>query len=375
MKVALIGPFPPYRGGIAQFTGILGKTFEDLGHDVLRITYSRLYPRLLFPGTTQFDPESDDLPSPTPVAMDSCRPWSWLKARKSLLESEPDLVVAKWWHPFFAPALLGTLSRRLRDRTVLVCHNVLPHEGFPFSSVLFRALLSRSSGLVVHSEEDRRRVLSIAPGHPVTRLYHPIYEQYLRPGVDRRAARRRIGYRDDDVVILFFGLVRPYKGVPDLVEAHAALEGSPQLLIVGECYGGRQETQRLIRGSTARDRVRWIDRFVPADEVSLYFEAADLVVLPYRRATQSGVAQIALAFRKPLVLTRTGGLSELVDEGSTGFLAEPADPGDLARAMRDALALARSTDGIAERIAEFSKRFDWPRYARRLIETGRGGAR
>jgi glycosyltransferase involved in cell wall biosynthesis len=370
MRVALIGPFPPYRGGIAQFTGILADTMENLGHEVLRISFSRLYPAILFPGTSQFEPEPD---CPYPAArrvIDSCWPPSWRTARKLIEQSPPDLVVAKWWHPYFAPALTGVIPRRLCERGVLVCHNVLPHERFPFAVTLLRRLLRRVSGVVVHSEEDAARAREITPDVNVRKLHFPVYSQYDNPDITKDSARRQLGLRPDSTVALYFGLIRSYKGVPDAIEAIEGMRDSKiELLVVGESYSGGGELRERMRRSPIASRMHRVDRFVRSDEVALFFKAADMVVLPYRHATQSAVAPVALAFRKPLVMTRTGGLAELVDEGSTGFLAQPGNPTDLRRAIESCLELV-TDPGLEDRIAEFSRRFDWPSYVKALLETG-----
>ena len=367
MRVALIGPFPPYRGGIAQFTGILANTIEDLGNEVLRVSFSRLYPGILFPGTSQFDPEEDCPYPPSRRVVDSCWPPSWRRARKLIEASRPDLVIAKWWHPFFAPSLMRVIPRGLSSRAVLVCHNVLPHEGFPFAVTLFRRLLDRASNIVVHSEEDAARARAIMPDAVVRKLHFPVYSQYDNPNVTKASAREQLGLRPDSIVALYFGLIRPYKGVSDAIEAIEGIADSRlELLVVGESYSGGRELRERMERSPIAGRMRRVDRFVRSDEVAVFFEAADIVVLPYRHATQSAVAPVALAFCKPLVMTRTGGLAELVDEGSTGFLAEPCNPADLRKAIESCIELTEDP-ALEERIAEFSMRFDWPSYAKSLL--------
>ncbi|MBN1434100.1 glycosyltransferase family 4 protein [Candidatus Fermentibacterales bacterium] len=366
MKVALIGPFPPYRGGIAQFTGILSDTLESLGHDVIRISYSRLYPGILFPGTSQYEPDTGPSGSRAARMLDSCWPPSWLSVRKLLRSHLPDRIILKWWHPFFAPALSGALPPESSSRSVLVCHNVLPHDRFPGAAALFRRLAAKSSLVVVHSTEDMETARGVAPGAELLRLYHPAYEQYVRPDVSGQRERQSLGFAPDEKVILFFGMIRPYKGLSDLILAISGLPGNARLLMVGESYGMTDEIRGILHSSGMGARAVWVDRFVGADEVAGFFESADIVALPYRHATQSGVAQIALAFRKPLVLTRTGGLPELVEEGVTGFLARPGDPEDLRRAIEACLSIATHPD-TPERIAEFARRFDWEIYARSLL--------
>jgi glycosyltransferase involved in cell wall biosynthesis len=244
---------------------------------------------------------------------------------------------------------------------------VLPHEGFPLAKALTRRFLETCGLLIVHSRSDEEEAKMVSPRSRVVRLFHPVYDQYLSPGPDGPDAKEALGLDRSRRTILFFGLIRPYKGLEDLLEAAAMLPDGIDLLIAGECYSDRAAIEERIGRPDLSGRVRWIDSFVPDDRVGTIFRAADAVVLPYRSATQSGVAQIALAFCKPLVLTRTGGLPELVEEGRTGFLAEPGDPADIARASGAALDLAAEPE-TAGSIRLFAGRFGWDRYAGALLE-------
>jgi glycosyltransferase involved in cell wall biosynthesis len=362
MRLALVGPFPPYRGGIAQFTDMLSSSFERYGDTVERISYRRLYPSLIFPGRSQIDSKSP-CPRESLPLIDSVNPGRWAQARKVIRSLEPDGILAAWWHPFFAPALLGSLPAELS--TGIICHNVTPHESFPLSSFLTARLFRRMDLIAVHCMQDKNRALEIVMDNQILQLFHPLYDQYLDSTTTREESRELLGYSRQDRVVLFFGLIRPYKGLEDLVDAFRFMPDNVKLLIVGECYSDRRELYDRLDKLQPDDRFNWIEQFVPADQVSRYFLASDLVALPYRRATQSGVAQIALAFGKPLVLTDTGGLSEVVDEGSTGFLVPPEDPPALAEGILRGLELAREP-GLDERIAAKAGEFSWDEYVRRI---------
>lgn len=364
MKVALIGPFPPYRGGIAQFSDKLTCSFEKLNHQVMRISFQKLYPSILFPGRTQFDTGSRECPA----AEKLIHPWNpffWIRARKFIRQYSPDHIIVKWWHPFFALSLFASLPGNRDFPVSLICHNVLPHEKFPFSDLLVKALFSKADFIVVHSREDEEKARLIKYNANILRLYHPVYDQYLNSSTERSEARKMLGYTTVDTVILFFGLIRPYKGLEDLLKAFRELPENIKLLIVGECYEGDDQITELLSSPDVSDRSIWIDRFVEQEEVAGYFKASDLVVLPYRQATQSGVAQIALAFRKPLVLTRTGGLPELLEAGETGFLAEPSCPENLRDTILQCIELSKKP-GISETISKFAERFSWDRYIHEL---------
>ncbi len=362
MRLALIGPFPPYRGGIAQFTKLLSDAFESAGDSVERITYKRLYPSFLFPGKSQVDCDSPFSDDPTPL-IDSLLPVRWASTRKYLRSLDLDGILVQWWHPFFAPALRGSLPPEIS--CAAICHNVLPHESFPLARSLLRGFLKRMKLIVTHSRSDGEAALGVLGELNILKLYLPLYEQYTNGGKSRDFVRNELGYGSEDNVILFFGLVRPYKGLMDLLHAAKELPRTVKLLVVGECYSDRDALTREMSGTELQERVKWIDRFVPDSEVAGYFRASDVVALPYRHATQSAVAQIALAFRKPLVLTRTGGLSEVIDEGETGFLVPPCDPVALADGIRKALVLG-GTAGIEQRITRKAAEFSWKNYVSQI---------
>lgn len=365
MRLIAAGPFPPHRGGISQFGMKLADVLEARVQ-VSRVGFSRLYPRAFFPGVSQFDPPGGA--SITAFAtMDSCSPLSWRRTRRELSRLGADAAVVQWWHPFFAPALDRSLPPEREVRRVAVCHNIHPHEGFPMGRAVARWFLGKAEALAVHSAADEERARALLPHARILRLFHPIYDQYLAYDRGRQSARSGLGYGDDERVILFFGLVRPYKGVEDLIEAFREMPGDCRLLLAGECYSGAEDLRKALEAPGTASRARWDERFVPDSEVWAYFRAADLVVLPYRSATQSGVAQIALSFGRPMVLTRTGGLPELIEEGRTGFLAEPGSPESLAGAISRALDLPRGAE-MEERVAEVASRFGWDRYADSLLE-------
>lgn len=365
MRLALAGPFPPWRGGIAQFSMRLEKALSDVV-ETRRVTYSRLYPGFLFPGTSQIEPGGvhDDKAS---AFIHSYNPFSWPGSSRRIAALEPTCAVAQYWHPFFAPSLLLGLPGTARVPRAAICHNVLPHEGFPFARALARAFLRSCRLLVVHSRADEDEAHAVSPGSAVLRLFHPVYDQYVGPARDSASARAGLGLDPGRGLVLFFGLIRPYKGLEDLLEAFARVPEGTDLLVAGECYSGRDRILERIGRPDLSGRVRWIDRFIPDSGVDALFRAADAVALPYRSATQSGVAQIALAFRKPLVLTRTGGLAELVEEGRTGFLADPCDPAGLAASIVSALELSRDPS-VEDEIARFARRFSWESYAASLLE-------
>jgi glycosyltransferase involved in cell wall biosynthesis len=379
VKVALLGPTHPHRGGIAHYTTLLARAFAR-AHPTWIVSFSRLYPELFFPGATQFDESGDPIrpPSPPEPLLDSLSPLSWRRAGLRLRRLEPDLLVVPWWHPFFGPSL-GTAARLARrgaaPKRIFLCHNVEPHESTPVDRWLAAYGLGAADGFLVHARSEADRLAPLARGRPVRVHPHPTYEVFTerRGGEDparaRDAARERIGA--DGRVILFFGYVRPYKGLADLLEALrlARRDSWDRLFVVGEFYEPRDRYEPLFADPALSGKVTVVDRYVANEEVADYFAAADVVALPYRSATGSGIAQIAFGAGVPVIATRAGGLEDVVEEGVTGLLVEPSRPDALARAieryfdesleaaLRDGVERARGRfgwDGLVEALVQLA---------------------
>jgi len=359
MKICLIGPTHPLRGGIAHYNTQLALEFA-VRHRVTLISFSRQYPRLLFPGRTQLDPNSKSPGLTTEALLDSLNPLSWLRAGRRIAELSPDLTVVHWWNPFFALAI-GTSLRLARKRSptaiVFICHNIIPHEWFPGTRRLTRFALAPADAWLVHSEADRRHLESLRlPGRILLTPLPPAKD--FGELIDKEEAKSRLGLSGN--ILLFFGLIRRYKGLPQLLEAMPLVlqKLDCTLLIVGEFYEGKDECLRLIKTLGLSSNVRIIDRFIPRHEVGLYFSAADLVVLPYESATQSAIIPIAYAFERPVVASRVGGLPEAVRDGETGLLVEPRSPAAIAEAIirfyRD-----RLEEPFKERIKQLHGDFSW----------------
>jgi len=334
MRICLIGPAPPLRGGISHYNRQLALELATR-HTVTLVSFSRQYPSLLFPGRTQCDPAAPPAGLLIEPRLDSLNPLSWLRAGRRIAGMAPDLVIVHWWHPFFAPCL-GTViriaKRRCASRVVFICHNVVPHEPFPLAATLTRWALTVGDTWLVHSEPDRRNLESLGLRGPTFLVPQPPGRGFGEP-IDQEEAKRRLGLSGN--TLLFFGLIRRYKGLPCLLDAMPLVlqQVDCTLLVVGEFYDGKDRCLQLINELGLASKVRIIDRFIPDDEVGLYFSAADLVVLPYESATQSAIVPIAYAFKRPVVATAVGGLPEAVCDGETGFLVEPRNPAALAKAI------------------------------------------
>lgn len=334
MKMCLVGPMHPLRGGIAHYNAQLALELTKR-HEIAVISFSRQYPALLFPGRTQFD---HGPPPPGLIAeplLDSINPLSWLRAGRRIAKTSPDLILVHWWNPFFGPCLGTTVRvarRRCNSSVIFICHNVVPHEPFPGARGLTRFALAPGDAWLAHSEIDQRDLESLNLRGQTLLVPQPPGQGFGEP-IDQEEAKSRLGLSGH--TLLFFGLIRPYKGLPRLLEAMPLILQSLDctLLVVGEFYEGKADCLNLIGELGLASRVRVIDRYVTDDEVSLYFCAADLVVLPYESATQSAIVPIAYAFERPVVATRVGGLPEAVRDGETGLVVEPRNPTALAAAI------------------------------------------
>lgn len=339
MKVAILGPTHPHRGGIAQNTTLLARALAAR-HELAMISFRRLYPGLLFPGTTQFDrSEAAILPpvAPEPL-LDSVNPFTWRAAGLRLRALAPEVLIVPWWHPFFGPSV-GLAARTARrgpgaPKRIFLCHNVEPHEATPLDRALAGYGLGAADGFLVHARSEAERLRSRARGRPVRVHPLPAYEIFSARPPARAAARAALGIGEART-LLFIGYVRPYKGLADLLEALrlARPDAWDLLLVVGEFYEPRERYRALLEDARLREKVRVVDRYVANEEVATYFAAADAVALPYRSATGSGIAQIAYGAGVPVIATRTGGLEEVVEEGVSGLLVAPEQPAALARAV------------------------------------------
>ena len=335
-RVGLLGPLAPWRGGLAQYLAMLG---EALRHDaeVRGWTFTRQYPGFLFPGTSQLDPDTPRPSFPVQATLDSIAPWTWRATARSLEAFAPGAVILKWWIPFFAPSFASSVGplRRRGTRVVLVCDNLVPHEHRPLDGAFTRWMLRNSDGYLVMSDSVERDLDRLKPGAQRRRVLHPLYAQFDAGRVTREQARASLGIAPDAEVALFFGYVRAYKGLDVLLDAWPRVRAKRpvELLIAGEFYEDPAPYRARVAAAGGAPAVRLLDRYLPDAEVETVFKAADVVVLPYRSATQSGVTHVAYALGLPVITTDVGGLAETVTPGETGLVVPPEDPASLADAV------------------------------------------
>lgn len=343
MRLALFGPAPPLRGGIVAAQANLHRALRARGHTLHWTSFKRQYPGFMFPGSAQEGATAPWLRCDSHRVFVPWSPWSWRQSAADLLAFAPDGVIARWWMPFFAPGFRDVL-RRVRDRTrvVWLLDNVVPHESYPLGMWLTRQALRQGHAFIAQSEQVRRDLQALLPDVPdeVVRLApHPVYDYSDpdRPRPTRAQARRALDLPPDARVLLYFGFIKPYKGLMHLIDAVPRLREAwgpddLRVLIVGDVYGDRAAYDQRIAASGAADVIRFHPEYVSDLEVETWFIASDLVVLPYVSATQSGIVQIAWNYDRPVVTTTVGGLPEVVRDGRTGFLVPPGDADRLATA-------------------------------------------
>ncbi|HHV04690.1 MAG: glycosyltransferase [Bacteroidales bacterium] len=335
MKIAYLSVFYPYRGGIAQFNANLFQAL-DKTHRVKAYNFKRQYPSLFFPGKTQHVSEQDPAVSVSsePV-LDSINPISYRITAKHIIKEEPDLLLMRYWMPFFAPSL-GSVARSVRKRgttIISIIDNLIPHERTLLDNPLSRWFLDQNDGCVAMSTSVRNDILALRPGIPLILRNHPLYDHFgalQKP----EEARYRLGLEPDRRTLLFFGFIRDYKGLDLLLEAFRDLGDTYQLVIAGECYGSFEKYEKMIRLLPNPPAVKVFNRYIADSEVPLFFSAADVCVLPYRTATQSGISAMAYHFQVPVIVTPAGGLAEAVEGPGTGLVASGTDACSLVQAIR-----------------------------------------
>jgi glycosyltransferase involved in cell wall biosynthesis len=345
VRIALIGPAHPYKGGGARHTTELAHRLAAAGHDAVIVSWRAQYPRRLYPGQQTVDvPEGEPYPR-TRRRLAWYRPDGWLAAGRGLRSA--DLVVFALLTPLQVPAYLAILAglggQPGRPRTAVICHNVLPHERRPGDVALTRALLSRVDTVLTHSAGQAAQARDLAPAAPVTAVRMPSHlpvagqdnheaERAGLPAPGQPSAPRADAGRCN---LLFFGIVRPYKGLDVLLRAMAGAPAHVTLTVAGEFWGGTAGTEKLIADLGIADRVSLRPGYLPADAIPALFAAADALVMPYREATASQNALLAFAHGVPVITTTAGALAEAVRDGVDGLTCAPDDAEDLLRALKE----------------------------------------
>ena len=375
MRYCLIGPTYPYRGGIAHYTTLLAKHLQE-ANDVLLLSFSKQYPTWLFPGESDRDPSAQPLLVPAEYLLDPLNPLTWLRTLQAIKSWQPNIVIMQWWHPYFTPAwaVLSRAIKRQNKQTqlVFICHNVLPHEqGGQISQRLLPKIIRLSIGaadkFIVHSKSDGKALKSIMPNANFAVTPLPTYEaigQQINVEIPVELPEKR-------PLLLFCGFVRPYKGLDILIEAlpKALAKRTIHLLVAGEFWqGGETQYQQQIKSLGIEDNVTILNKYIPDELLAALLHRANVVVLPYRSATQSAIVQVAFGHQRPIITTDVGGLAEAVQDGVTGLVVSPEHPTALANAILQYF--DEELEGVfVENIGGENGRFSWEHLITHLEET------
>ncbi len=362
LKIALIGPSFPFKGGIASYTTHLYRQLATR-HEVLFVSFSRQYPGWLYPGQGDRDPGNTELrEEDCRQVIDSLNPLTWRKAVGEISDFKPDLIIFPWWVMFWAPLfiyMICGIRRRVKSvRVVFLCHNVIAHEPGLLSRLLTRMTLRLGDGFLVHSAQDKHALQAMLNRPEVQQVEHPAYDLAHLQRCSRGQAREKLGVEGD--VVLFFGFVRPYKGLSVLLDAMAIVlkHRSCTLVIAGEIWGDARVYIKQIERLGLSGQVKLTGDYVTQQDVATYFGACDLVVLPYLSATGSGVIKLAYSYHRPVVVSSIGSLPEAVLQGETGYVVPSGDAHALADAI---LAYFKRSDRAAVEvvIAKHVQQFSW----------------
>lgn len=370
MKIAMIGPVHPYKGGIAHYTDLLCRALREDGNEVQLYTFKFQYPKLLYKKPQKDMKSSGFGTNDADFCIHTLNPFNWIKVAGRIKKQKPELIILQWWHPYFAPCFWSICKLLRREKILFVCHNVFPHERFPLDRLLTKWTLGCGRYFITQSKMDARDLLSVKHDAVYRVTPHPTYGMFCRQGMSMQKAREQLQIDQGQRVLLFFGFVRKYKGLQYLLEAMKLLKERDfkvQLWVVGDFGEDKDEYVEQIRTFEIGDQVQMVQGYVPDDEVEKYFAASDLVVLPYLSATQSGIVQIAFGFEKPVLVTEVGGLPDVVTNGKTGYVVEPRSAEMIAEAIMDYY-INNRREAFVSQIEKEKDRFSWKTFVDTMMQ-------
>lgn len=370
MKIVLIGPVYPYKGGIAHYTSLLYRALVKK-NDVEMISYKMQYPKFLFK-KEQKDFSNDMFRiSDAKFLIHTANPINIINVGRKIKKKHPNMVVIQWWHPYFAPCywlLEKSIGKKIKK--VFICHNVFPHERFPMDRFLTKLVLKKGDAFIVHSKSDGEDLLTIKPNAEFRQNPHPTYNAFKIKNLTKEQARQELHRSSEERILLFFGFVREYKGLKHLLYAMPEIKNQVdhvKLLVVGSFGDDKEAYMQIIKDQKIVDCVEVIDGYTPDNEVEKYFAASDLVVLPYESATQSGIVQIAYGFEKPVVVTNVGGLPDVVEDGKTGYVVETKNSVRLAESVIRFYSEDKEKEFV-ENIRKEAYQFSWERMTEAITQ-------
>lgn len=370
MKIILIGPVYPYKGGISHYTSLLYQALIKKGFQVSLHSFKFQYPKFLYKKEQKDERNSQFRIDNTKYSIHTMNPFNWCNVSRIIKKENPDLIIIQWWHPYFAPCYWTLCKMLRRYKIFFICHNVFPHERFPMDKMLTKMVLKQGNYFITQSYTDAEDLLTIKSDAVYGVAPHPTYNIFKIKDLSRQEARKILQIGEKNKVLLFFGFVRAYKGLKYLLSAMPEIVKDvpdAELWVVGDFGIDRNEYFTQIAQLGISSKVKIIDGYIADTEVEQYFAASDLVVLPYISATQSGIVQIAFGFEKPIVVTDVGGLPDVVSDGKTGYVVSAESSGELAKAVKDFFINNRS-DVFRKNIKKDEKKFSWDTFVDKLCE-------
>lgn len=368
-KIVIIGPAYPLRGGIAAFTERFAAELSTQNEDVSIVTYSLQYPKFLFPGKTQYSTGESSCKIPISIALNSINPFNWIRLGIALRRLKPDFIVFKFWIPFMAPAL-GTIARIVKGnkntKCIGIAHNIIPHEKTIADRILAQYFVKAMDGFLVLSDSVMKDLIKLEFQNPIRISPHPLYDHFGK-ALAKNIARKELQLDEDWNYLLFFGIIREYKGLDLALKALASeklKDAKIKLIVAGEFYSDEKAYFDMVEDLGISDRVIFQSEYIPDQIVPVYFSAADLIIQPYKDATQSGVTQIAYHFNKPVLVSNVGGLPELVKHQKVGYVSS-LDTEEMADYILDYFTNNREADFV-ENIIELKKIYGWDLFLNQL---------
>ena len=379
-KIIIIGPAHPLRGGLASYNERLAKAFADEGNNVMVYTFSLQYPGFLFPGTTQYSTEPAPKNLSIKVCINAINPLNWWRIGHALKKLQPDIIVVRYWLPFMGPCL-GTILRLVKKnkhtKVVCIADNIIPHEKRIGDTAFTKYFVQPVDAFITMSEKVMNDLPTFAPNTPATFVPHPLYDNFGEK-IEKSTAKAYLNINPNEKIILFFGFIRKYKGLDILFDAIKILQqkmiATPdavknlipfKVLVAGEFYEDKKPYVHQIAELGIEQHLILRTAFIPDSEVKYYLCAADVVIQPYRNATQSGVTPLAYHFEIPMIVTNVGGLPSLVPNGKVGIIAEPnaADIADKIIAFFNT-----GSQYFLPQLIEEKKKYSWNKMTEAIIE-------
>ena len=370
-KIALITPFPPYRGGISVHSKNLYDTLSSHG-EVVVYNFLKQYPDFLFPGKTQYDNNLIATENYNVIRiLDTINPLSWKKVSDSIIKNNFDKVIFRFWNPFFS-LCYASIAKRLKKynkniQLYSICDNIIPHEKIIFQENLIKFFLNQLDGIIIMSDSSEKELLKLDKTYNYKKIFLPIITNLGRQ-LEYNVSKKEIGLKPTSNVFLFFGLIRKYKGLDILLNAINKLDldfvSKSDFLIVGESYENIDKYKNIL-DNDKKSHVKWITKYIPDNKINLYFSASDYIVLPYKTASQSGIIPMAYHFKKPVIVSKIEGLLENVIDGETGYIFNNSNIYDLKNILEECI--KNDNPIIPEKIEKLKNKLSTENFVEELI--------